>query len=253
MNSGGFDTEGKNYRNANHMWEEEVATPSEKDSWYGKGIDYWQKVEPSVDGVLGGFGHISPTDVEHSRGFLNKVFGENIDDAINNGQELVAADCGAGVGRITKEFLSHIFHEVDVIEPVAHFVQKARENLKDAPSKVNFLTKSLQDVCVAPNRYDVVWIQWCIGHLTDDDAVAFLKVCAQSLKPGGMIVVKENNARRGFVLDKDDNSITRSDAYLVQVFQKAGLRILTSQIQEGFPDGLFMVRAYALQPADAAT
>ena len=81
----------QNYRNANHMWEEEVATPSEKDSWYGKGIDYWQKVEPSVDGVLGGFGHISPTDVEHSRGFLNKVFGENIDDAINNGQELVAA------------------------------------------------------------------------------------------------------------------------------------------------------------------
>ena len=83
--------------------------------------------------------------------------------------------------------------------------------------------------------------------------MAFLKVCAQSLKPGGMVVVKENNARRGFVLDKDDNSITRSDAYLVQVFQKAGLRILTSQIQEGFPDGLFMVRAYALQPADAAT
>ena len=101
---------------------------------------------------------------------------------------------------------------------------------------------------VQPNRYDVVWIQWCIGHLTDDDCVEFLRTCSKCLKPMGMIVVKENNARRGFVLDKEDSSITRSDSYLVQLFNKAGLRLLQSSVEDDLPQGLFVVRAYALTP-----
>jgi hypothetical protein len=28
------------------------------------------------------------------------------------------ADCGAGVGRITDQFLLHAFHEVDILEPL---------------------------------------------------------------------------------------------------------------------------------------
>jgi len=60
--------------------------------------------------------------------------------------------------------------------------------------------------------------------------------------------VKENNARRGFVLDKEDSSVTRSDAYLVQLFRKAGLTIATSSVEDDLPDGLFVVRAYALKP-----
>ena len=63
-----------------------------------------------------------------------------------------------------------------------------------------------------------------------------------------MIIVKENNARRGFVLDKDDSSITRSDSYLVQLFDKANLRILKSSVENDLPEGLFIVRAYALVP-----
>ena len=106
-----------------------------------------------------------------------------------------------------------------MIEPVEHFLTKAKESLSEPGSscRVNFLLLPLQELEVKANRYDVVWIQWCIGHLTDDDCVEFLKTCARSLKPNGMILVKENNARRGFVLDKEDSSITRSDSYLVEV------------------------------------
>ena len=25
--------------------------------------------------------------------------------------------------------------------------------------------------------YDIIWIQWVIGHLTDEDLIAFLKRC----------------------------------------------------------------------------
>ena len=31
----------------------------------------------------------------------------------------------------------------------------------------------------APTTYDVVWVQWVIGHLTDADLVAFLRRCKQ--------------------------------------------------------------------------
>jgi 2-polyprenyl-3-methyl-5-hydroxy-6-metoxy-1,4-benzoquinol methylase len=49
--------------------------------------------------------------------------------------------------------------------------------------------------------YDVIWIQWVVGHLTDDDFVDFFLRCRKGLKPGGVIVLKENtckvtNARR---------------------------------------------------------
>mmetsp|Transcript_4172 Transcript_4172/g.7191 ORF Transcript_4172/g.7191 Transcript_4172/m.7191 type:complete len:180 (-) Transcript_4172:76-615(-) len=176
------------------------------------------------------------------------VFGDRITGAKQGGRELVVADCGAGVGRITKGLLSKHFTEVDVIEPVEHFLSKAKEYLADADAKVNFLLLPLQEMEVQPNRYDVVWIQWCIGHLTDDDCVEFLRTCSKSLKPMGMIVVKENNARRGFVLDKEDSSITRSDSYLMQLFNKAGLRLLQSSVEDDLPQGLFVVRAYALTP-----
>ena len=152
------------------------------------------------------------------------------------------------VGMDDVGLLSKHFTEVDVIEPVEHFLSKAKEYLADADAKVNFLLLPLQEMEVQPNRYDVVWIQWCIGHLTDDDCVEFLRTCSKSLKPMGMIVVKENNARRGFVLDKEDSSITRSDSYLVQLFNKAGLRLLQSSVEDDLPQGLFVVRAYALTP-----
>ena len=33
-------------------------------------------------------------------------------------------------------------------------------------------------------KYDCVWIQWVIGHLTDEDLVNFLKKCKVNLNPG---------------------------------------------------------------------
>jgi len=33
----------------------------------------------------------------------------------------------------------------------------------------------LQDFTPETGRYDVIWIQWCIGQLTDDDFIAFFK------------------------------------------------------------------------------
>lgn len=49
-----------------------------------------------------------------------------------------------------------------------------------------------------------------IGHLSDDDLVAFLERCRKGLKPGGWMVVKENVIMKGnFWIDKEDSSVVR--------------------------------------------
>lgn len=41
--------------------------------WYTTAVDYWDKQEASVNGVLGGYGHLTTADVRDSRAFLQKV------------------------------------------------------------------------------------------------------------------------------------------------------------------------------------
>ncbi|KAH9305266.1 hypothetical protein KI387_009670, partial [Taxus chinensis] len=163
--------------------------------------------------------------------------------------------CGAGVGRVTENLLLNHFHEVDLVEPVSHFLESAREKLKagnhsksEAHRAVNFYCIPLQEFTPEAGRYDVIWIQWCIGHLTDADFVAFFSRAKAGLKPGGFFVLKENIARNGFVLDKEDHSLTRSDAYLRELFNQAKLCPYKTKAQKGFPEELFPVKMYALTP-----
>lgn len=69
--------------------------------------------------------------------------------------------------------------------------------------------------------FDLVMIQWCIGHLSDDQLVAFLRRAHASLRRTaekgleGFIIVKENCCRddadnnAGALWDDADSSITR--------------------------------------------
>ncbi|THH05298.1 hypothetical protein EW145_g4901 [Phellinidium pouzarii] len=110
--------------------------------------------------------------------------------------------------------------------------------------------------------FDVVWCQWCLGHLSDEDLVSFLKRAKDSLRSAfkdtgdmeGLIIVKENvcpeltpgEART--VFDKSDSSLTRSDLAWKNSFMSAGLKLLKEEIQLGFPEGLYAVKMYALRP-----
>lgn len=269
MEQGGLDSDGNSYPSRSHMWAleagEDACTGTTSDSqkkqlWYRRGISYWEGVDASVDGVLGGYGGVSERDVIGSDEFLMEVL-NHLSEGPLPGRPLVALDCGAGVGRVTKNLLLRRFHEVDLVEPVSHFLESAKEELKDVSCSgdkplelhkaANFYCTSLQEFCPEPNRYDVIWVQWCIGHLTDQDFVAFFKRAKVGLKVGGFFILKENIAKNGFVVDKVDSSITRSDAYFRNLFQQAGLYLYKTKLQKGFPKELFAVRMYALttQPA----
>ncbi|XP_078437104.1 alpha amino-terminal protein methyltransferase [Wolffia australiana] len=258
MEAAGVDSTGRPFKNAEEMWREEIGDAAKgiedgKD-WYRKGIEYWEGIEASVEGVLGGYGCLNGIDVKGSDAFLGTLLEERF-GAEN--RRLVALDCGSGIGRVTKNLLLRHFAEVDLLEPVSHFIDAARESLTeggttdDGHKATNFFCTPLQEFTPEKGRYDVIWIQWCIGHLTDADFISFFKRAKSGLKPKGFFVVKENIAKSGFVLDKDDNSVTRSDFYFKQLFNKSGLHLLKTKDQKGMPGELFPVKMYALSTEKA--
>ncbi|PWA87674.1 methyltransferase [Artemisia annua] len=252
MEISGSDGMGREFKSPDEMWKQETGDEQKKGDWYRNGVGYWQGVEASDDGVLGGYAQVNEPDIITSEGFLNTLFKEFFPDSGKN-QHLVALDCGSGIGRVTKNLLIRYFNEVDLLEPVSHFLEAARENLSPGNLSVsedhkaaNFYCTPLQEFTPDAGRYDVIWIQWCIGHLADDDFVSFFERAKAGLKPGGFFVLKENLARSGFILDNEDKSITRSDVYFKKLFSRCGLHIHDMKDQEGFPVGLFPVRMYAL-------
>ncbi|GMI77458.1 hypothetical protein like AT5G44450 [Hibiscus trionum] len=252
MEAAGTDSDGREFKSAQEMWREQAGDDPKKSQWYREGVAYWEGVEASVDGVLGGFGQVNDADINGSEAFLNTLLHERFGDAGRN-QHLVALDCGSGIGRVTKNLLIRYFNEVDLLEPVSHFLDAARESLSqehfvasDVHKATNFYCVPLQEFTPGAGRYNVIWIQWCIGHLTDDDFLSFFKRAKVGLKPGGFFILKENIARNGFVLDKEDRSITRSDLYFKDLFRQCGLHLYKMKEQKGLPEELFAVKMYAL-------
>lgn len=252
----GVGTDGTVYASIEELWEvkaaataaaapsaeqEEEEAKAEAGEFYEHGARYWESVDATAQGMLGGFAHISPTDVRGSRRFLEALPGVSF---------AYALDCGAGIGRVSKGLLCPLFAAVDLVEQNPAYVERAREVLADSDSVRCFFAEGLQTFRPDSDRYSVVWVQWVIGHLPDDACAAFLRRCAEALAPGGYLCLKENNAPRGFVFDEDDGSVTRSDALFREVFRAAGLRLVRAELQDGFPEALFDVRMYALQLDD---
>lgn len=111
----------------------------------------------------------------------------------------------------------------------------------------NFFQTSLQDF-YPTEQYDIIWCQWVLSHLTDEDLVAFLKRCAGALCPSGMIIVKENISKDRIVKDEVDSSVTRTTEDYVKVFKLASLRVVRQAAQTNFPGFLFSVKLFALSP-----
>lgn len=147
-------------------------------------------------------------------------------------------------------FLTKFFGSVDLLEPVHHFVEKAKATLKDKVQ--NYFEESLEEFSFENTGkdgnelvYDVIWIQWCIGQLSDADFIDLLK--RAKVRADGFIVVKENNCSKGFHWDDQDSSITRSDNYFRWIFEQADMEVVNTQVSDVFPKELFPVRTYVLK------
>ncbi|KAJ2718677.1 hypothetical protein GGI07_005647 [Coemansia sp. Benny D115] len=218
------------------------------DTWYEDADKYWKSISSDVDGMLGGLEEVHGPDIRDSLLFLQKLR----KDPSNSTGSGYACDCGAGIGRVTKHFLSTQFDKVDLVEQNAGFLQTATDTyLKsecEAGKVGDAMAVGLQSFTPAKHRYDVIWCQWVLSHLTDEDLVSFLRRAAGGLAAGGLICVKENVVAQGYVVDTDDSSVTRSKAIFESIFKAAGLTVVGRQTQTGFPHGLFAVNMWALRP-----
>lgn len=85
------------------------------------------------------------------------------------------------------------------------------------------------------------------GHLTDKDLMNFLFRCKKSLRPNGVIIIKDNMARQGCKLDPIDSSISRHLDIMKAIIAKAGLEVLAVEKQEGFPEIIMPVWMVAMK------
>ena len=132
----------------------------------------------------------------------------------NENSKSVACECGAGIGRVTKGLLLDLCDRCDLVESNTRLLNAAPEYIGNNSYKCRFFSFELQDWEPPKGKYTVIWIQWVVGHLTDDDFAAFFKRCQKGLKPGGLVVLKENTCTTGFIVDKEDSSVTRSPLYI---------------------------------------
>ncbi|KAI1175990.1 alpha-N-methyltransferase NTM1 [Nemania sp. FL0916] len=212
---------------------------------------YWQGIDANDNGMLGGYGHISRVDLRGSRSFLAKLgFGRK------QGVKTIgrALEGGAGIGRITHGLLLDLAETVDVVEPISKFTD-ALATAEGVGKVFNLGLEEWHPDEATDIRYDVIWNQWCLGHLKDAELEEYLIRCKSVLsvdedgKVTGVIVVKENmNTSDTDAFDETDSSVTRSEKTFRVIFEKAGLRIIKTELQHGLPGELYPVRMFALKP-----
>ncbi|KAF2364884.1 Alpha-N-methyltransferase NTM1, partial [Trinorchestia longiramus] len=216
---------------------------------YGQASLYWKAVPATVNGMLGGFAHISSTDINGSSALIKWIFNQK--EKPGHGR---CVDCGAGIGRITQRLLQKHFGKVDLVEQSPEFVEKAKEIFASNSKIGEIYCMGLQDFTPSPGIYDVVWTQWVLGYLRDDDLITFFRRMSESLKPNGVLVVKENFTTEcdgipaHTVLDSEDSSVTRPLAILLKLASAAGLNLLRMVQQRRFPKQLYKVYMLVFKP-----
>lgn len=233
--------------------DEEIDTPPD---FYIKSAKYWSGVDATVSGMLGGLSRVHRPDITGSKSILAR-FGPTLREC--------ALDCGAGIGRITKHLLLPHFTTVDMVEMTEKFLDASAAYIgqPDAGRVGNRFCCALQDFTPSPGRYDIIWVQWVIGHLTLSATVEFLHRCAAGLRPcapaaastaaapvrRSVIVLKDNvysGAKSDF--DEVDSSFMRTHDELLTVFRKAKLRVLLDERQTNMPSYICPVYAFVLVP-----
>lgn len=188
-------------------------------------LAYWSSIQPDVNGMLGGYPQISRIDLRGSANFLAKLrrrYGSSRSPETNHESTYIsrAVDCGAGIGRVTRGLLVDICDVVDLVEPVSRFAWEVEHGtdmayLREQGKIGKIYTTPLETWEPGPDMYDLIWNQWCLGHLTDAQLVAYLSRCVRALKEGGWMVVKENmstHAQEKDIFDPEDNSVIRYDS-----------------------------------------
>ena len=239
----GSDSEGTKYASVKEIWQAQGAVSG----WYDRATRYYKdNCEATID-VLGEIAATSDVDLESSREFIRELERLRSSFQWSSG---AACECGAGIGRATKGLVLPLgVPRCDLVESSSWLLSASPDYLGDDASRCRFYCIGLQGWSSEPNTYSIIWIQWVLCCLTDNDAVDFLSSSrGESLVQGGIVCLKENTRDdEDFVVDVDDASVTRSVIYLKQLASKAGLLLIYERMQTNFPANIFPVPTLAFE------
>ena len=218
-------------------------------------LKYWNSVPSTVNGMLGGYAQISCIDLKGSANFLAKLRREHPFPALPAEGPTRGLDCGAGIGRVTAGFLSKVCDVIDIVEPVQKFADEIKTAKMEGKGEVGRIYVSgLQDWRGPEEgvKYDLIWHQWCLGHLTDKQSVEYFQRCKEYLREGGWIVVKENISTSPMyedLFDETDSSVTKTHKKYLRLFEEAGCVVKKTEVQRGLPASLklYPIKFYALR------
>lgn len=213
-------------------------------AWFTESREYWNKIEPTVEGVMGGYENLAERDETDSFEFLSRNIPFN--------HRHLALDCGAGIGRVSDRVLLRIFDKVSILDCTRNFLDVAMQLIpKDRMHMVHHCR--IQDMYPHDSEmglYDLVWFQWVLCYANDVELIRILQVARQFVKPGGFVGIKENitTMESDAVIDSNDHSVIRTDLAFKDIFQKAGLSLVSISRQRHFPSSLYPVKMYLLVP-----
>lgn len=220
------------------------------EKFYELGKKFWEESSPTVNALLGGFGHVSTCDIQTSKMFLNLFL---MSKANPLGRHR-ALDCGAGIGRVTKNLLLCYFSKVDMVEQNNAFLEQSYGYMPDDPDQKNCVDRRicspLQSFMPEATSYDLIWCQWILSHIVSEDIVKFLRRCKSALTKNGLLVIKDNVSSTGDEeLDEGDSTVTRSLERWRELVHEAGYVVAREKKQLRFPKELYEVRMFACRPA----
>ena len=237
----GYDGSGKVFQSIEEMWQNECESIGEE-WWYNMGNQYWAERELTISGILGDLPECHIPDISDSRKFLHKLARDH------NLQKNTVLDCGAGFGRVTKYLLVPEFSSIDIVDQCAKYMDAAPSYV-DSPKLKNCFAEGLQTFAPEEGKYDCIWVQWVLSHLTDKDLKSFLERIKVGLKQGGLLAIKENTKKSGFMLHREDWSVTRPEHYLKSIIEESGFRVVEEAYQTNFPSDTFKVKMFGCVPS----
>jgi len=174
---------------------------------------------------------LNEPDIEGSNSFLDEL--KKCTELTGELKYGYALDCGAGIGRVTKGVLLPRFKCVDLVEPCERLLEDAKSFVESDRVK-NFWKRPCQMFEPEDLKYDLVWNQWVLQYLTDQHLVEWLVRCKNTLRPGGVLIVKENVAD-AHDFNEEDNSVTRTDEQYRKCFEDADMNVVFQMPQPNWP------------------
>jgi phosphoethanolamine N-methyltransferase len=106
---------------------------------------------------------------------------------------LCVLELGGGIGRFTTDFASQA-KEVTVVDLSEQALQENRERHQDF-SNITYIVGSVTDIRFEQNSFDLIFSNWLLMYLNQEEITQLLNACLLWLRPEGMIFFHESCER----------------------------------------------------------